>query len=493
MKNYYTTKGTIWLLMLSIVLFSGHSLAQTYAPLPYYTGFESGSLGTEWTATSSQAGTNIEVIQTGTLTWGGNTAASYAGNYYLGMDHGNGGSYNLNQADLHLNTTGVSNYRIEFEWAEWNDETEVEDGVYISDDGGATFVKVLDLPGAAYPDLTYTHFDMSLDSINSVHGLSFTAQYVIRFQQYDNFYFAGGNDGHMYDEINIYETCATSSSITASTCDSYTVPSGNQTYTSTGIYFDTLVNSVLCDSIITIDLTVNSVPITPLSESACASYTATWGATYSATGVYYDTVPSVLGCDSITMLDLTIFNPSTASYTEQACDSFTSVWGTTYTSSGMYYDTTTNVSGCDSISSLDLTITTTTTATITESVLDSYTAPSGAVYTTSGQYLDTISNAAGCDSIITINLTVQYTGLDELTSEAISGYPNPVSDQFFVAGIDNWDRVKAVYVLDMQGRKILEPNEFGTQGVNVSSLPPGNYILELRYEHGSMKLQFVKN
>ena len=45
-----------------------------------------------------------------------------------------------------------------------------------------------------------------------------------------------------------------SQNITA--CNSYTSPSGQYTYTATGIYSDTIANALGCDSVITIDLTI---------------------------------------------------------------------------------------------------------------------------------------------------------------------------------------------------------------------------------------------
>lgn len=98
------------LALLSVVFAVGVARlsAQTYLPAPYYNGFETGSLGAEWTTFSSQPGINIEVIQSGTLVWNTEVAMAYAGNYFLGMDFGTGGTYNLNQANLHLNLAGAS-------------------------------------------------------------------------------------------------------------------------------------------------------------------------------------------------------------------------------------------------------------------------------------------------------------------------------------------------------------------------------------------------
>jgi alpha-tubulin suppressor-like RCC1 family protein len=59
---------------------------------------------------------------------------------------------------------------------------------------------------------------------------------------------------------NLCPTCVnTTSSLTISACDSYTVPSGNQTVTASGTYFDTISNTGGCDSLITINLTINTI------------------------------------------------------------------------------------------------------------------------------------------------------------------------------------------------------------------------------------------
>lgn len=55
---------------------------------------------------------------------------------------------------------------------------------------------------------------------------------------------------------------ATTDTLTASACDSYTGPSGNFTWTSSGMYTDTLVNAAGCDSLVTIDLTIDQLDLT---------------------------------------------------------------------------------------------------------------------------------------------------------------------------------------------------------------------------------------
>ena len=79
------------------------------------------------------------------------------------------------------------------------------------------------------------------------------------------------------------------------------------TYTISGMYNDTVSNAAACDSIITLDLTVNQSTSSTMTATSCDSYT--WsqnGMTYTISGMYNDTVSNSVGCDSIITLDLTI-------------------------------------------------------------------------------------------------------------------------------------------------------------------------------------------
>lgn len=129
--------------------------------------------------------------------------------------------------------------------------------------------------------------------------------------------------------------------------------------------------------------------------------------TWTTTGMYEDTIPNAAGCDSIISFDLTI-GTNSASLTLSECESYTSPSGLyTWTTSGIYIDTIANMAGCDSIISIDLTIYTPTSSTLSATSCGSYTSPSGLyTWTTSGMYMDTLPNAEGCDSVITVNLTI---------------------------------------------------------------------------------------
>lgn len=203
---------------------------------------------------------------------------------------------------------------------------------------------------------------------------------------------------------------SSSSTINRTVCNSYTSPSGNYVWTISDTYKDTIPNTKSCDSVITIHLTINTLPTSStMNHTACISYISPSGNyTWTASGTYIDTIPNTEGCDSIITINLSINSVSTSSTINQTvCNSYTSPSGNyTWTSSGTYLDTIPNAAGCDSIITINLLVKSTH-STINETACSAYTSPSGNhTWTSSGIYMDTIPNAAACDSIITIDLTI---------------------------------------------------------------------------------------
>lgn len=92
-----------------------------------------------------------------------------------------------------------------------------------------------------------------------------------------------------------------------STCDSYTWIDGNTYTSSNNTATHTLTNAAGCDSVVTLDLTITYSTSGTDVQSACNSYTWIDGNTYTAsnnTATY--TLTNEAGCDSVVTLDLTI-------------------------------------------------------------------------------------------------------------------------------------------------------------------------------------------
>ena len=97
---------------------------------------------------------------------------------------------------------------------------------------------------------------------------------------------------------------------------------------SSGIYPYITTNSVGCDSISNLHLTIYNSDTIYINDSVCESYS--WnGQNYDSSGIYTWVGTNIYGCDSTVYLDLTVLNNSDTSVWIISCDSYT--WnGNTY-------------------------------------------------------------------------------------------------------------------------------------------------------------------
>jgi gliding motility-associated-like protein len=72
------------------------------------------------------------------------------------------------------------------------------------------------------------------------------------------------------------------------------------------VYNDTIPNSVGCDSVIVIDLTVNVETFAEITDTACFKYKSPSGQWIESSGTYVDTIQNIKSCDSIITINLTI-------------------------------------------------------------------------------------------------------------------------------------------------------------------------------------------
>ncbi|MFK7784561.1 MAG: GEVED domain-containing protein [Crocinitomicaceae bacterium] len=165
-------------------------------------------------------------------------------------------------------------------------------------------------------------------------------------------------DGEVEDYAIIIEKMLLVDSTGFSICSNDSVYVGGAWQTSAGVYYDTIAVSPIADSVQITSLGVNSISSSTDIQTECESYT--WpsnGATYTTSGVYTATLVNAAGCDSIITLDLTINASSTTSETIEVCDNYTwPVNGLTYSATGTYSEILTNANGCDSVLTLNLTI-----------------------------------------------------------------------------------------------------------------------------------------
>lgn len=239
---------------------------------------------------------------------------------------------------------------------------------------------------------------------------------------------------------NCTTTCATTSTISPSACVNYISPSGNYTWTTSNTYKDTIQNAAMCDSIITINLTINQPETVNTTASICIGQTYTFGTqtlTDADAGTHTEVFTRTGGlCDSTVNLTLTVVSNYNETATATICEGETYVFGNqNLTASGPYLETFKSIGNCDSIVNLTLTVIPRTYNTITISECNSYTSPSGNyTWTTSNTYNDTILNAANCDSVITINLTIKNSTSASI-SESVCGSYDFLGNNLTASGV----------------------------------------------------------
>ena len=122
--------------------------------------------------------------------------------------------------------------------------------------------------------------------------------------------------------------------------------------TVSGSYSDTIVGgaSNTCDSIVVTGLTVLTKSVGDTLPLIACDSTVWRGTTYTVSGIYTDTIQSTSGCDSVITLDLTINESYDILDTMYRCIGDSALLlGNYQTINGLYIDTLQSVNGCDSL------------------------------------------------------------------------------------------------------------------------------------------------
>jgi riboflavin synthase len=217
--------------------------------------------------------------------------------------------------------------------------------------------------------------------------------------------------------VSLYLTILPSVSATdvIEACDSYTWINGIEYTEDNDVATFTLTNEFGCDSVVTLNLTILSSSSGTDVQTACDSLLWTDGIMYYADNfTATDTFINAAGCDSIVTLNLTINHSNTGTDAQIACDSFVWIDGITY-----YEDndeatfTLANEVGCDSVVTLNLVVNYSSAGTDEKTACQSYEWIDGIEYfedNTSATF--NLINSVGCDSVVTLNLDIIEVNLE---------------------------------------------------------------------------------
>lgn len=220
----------------------------------------------------------------------------------------------------------------------------------------------------------------------------------------------GGCDSIVVNTLNLKPTYNINKNVIICTGDSYKV--GSKTYTATGLYHDTLVSSLLCDSIIHTNLSVVGTIFFNRSLGFCSGDSFFVQKKFQkTTGTYYDTTKTFLNCDSVIVTTLTFYPKYAQIKTKYICLGDSALLGGAYRKvTGAYKDTFKSINLCDSIITTVLYVNNPGYKTINANICSNQFYFAGKQFrNTTGTYYDTFKTNFGCDSFVTTNLTVYPT------------------------------------------------------------------------------------
>jgi hypothetical protein len=283
------------------------------------------------------------------------------------------------------------------------------------------------------------------------------------------------------------------------------------TYTSAGTFLDTLISSG-CDSIFEVHIFNGAPTSSVLNQDACIANGYFFnGSTQYVSGTYHDTLVNSVGCDSLITLHLNIHPHLTTTITDTFCQ-YPQINGVTYTQSGTYTQALTDMYGCDSTLILHLTINPIL-ASISQTGSQLTAIPTGVTYqwlkcspyqvlpgATSSVY-NTGSNG-GYAVVSTINgcsdtsVCVQVTGVgvdEQNLDESVILYPNPVSDMVQLnspVGFQN--AVIRLFAADGRLLRTCPPVTVNDIKISMQNYADGFYVIEISQDNALIRKKLCK-
>jgi gliding motility-associated-like protein len=234
--------------------------------------------------------------------------------------------------------------------------------------------------------------------------------------------------------LNLTVNAFVSNNLDIAICTGTSITIGTHTYNQSGNYSDTLKTSQNCDSIVNLKLLVADTLKENISRTICEGDTAfVAGQQFTTEGIHLINLKAQAGCDSLVILNLIILKTKRNTINKTICEGETFVVGTTnFNATGTYTITLISSQNCDSIVTLNLTVNRNTSFQITRIICDGESVTIGSsIYSTSGNYTDTLLNSLNCDSIIFLNLTVLPNSITNLTPSICEGSSFTVGDSIF--------------------------------------------------------------
>ena len=324
---------------------------------------------------------------------------------------------------------------------------EVQDGW--SSDNGYIFGWELALSSEMLPDMPFelayatadgpwiTALSDSLFQIDPPTDLDHDTTIVYTFTVYDT-------TGCAYDttvSVNFYAIRHTE--LDTVVCEGFVW--NDSLHTTSGQYVRHFVSAVGCDSVSTLNLTVNNptdttVSIVVLENALPYQYN---DSTYVEAGTYTQYLTNVAGCDSVLTVVFDVIENVSVSLDSTICESeLPVIWNDSiFTAAGTKTTTILAHTGADSTITMTLTVIPTTYSTLDTAIVENalpcqY---NEILYFEAGTYTQYLTNSSGCDSILTLTLTV-YPNVTISVDSAVCENTLPFTwngVEFLAAGTDS--------------------------------------------------------
>ena len=302
---------------------------------------------------------------------------------------------------------------------EFGDLQLTESGSYVD-----SLISTIGCDSVVFLDLLVHEIQYSSDNVEICAGdtILFHGQILTTAGSYlDTLASSTGCDSIVSLDLIVHDVYNTM--ISHSICEGDTVNVAAKQYFTTGSFVDTLTSQFGCDSILHIEVEVREIRYAEISSTICNDIMYNFnGLELDQSGVYVDTLISSIGCDSIITLTLEVVPVKTHTFVKQVCTNQTyTFFGQVYAETGIYTDTTQATNGCDSIVTVDLRIVDVIEVDIADTICEGEIAVyNGISYDQTGDYLDTLTSVGGCDSVMHISLFVapiERTSLSETICE----------------------------------------------------------------------------
>ncbi|GAB5554967.1 MAG: hypothetical protein Sapg2KO_45580 [Saprospiraceae bacterium] len=156
----------------TVIAYLSAIAANSFTTIPYATSFESGQIDAKYWTTNTESGEGIVTVT--------NQYEPQTGTYHLAFGNANDQTPSTNSAELYLNLEDIiKDVILSFSLKSFDTVAHPQDGIYLSNDAGENFSKVFDfqdIPGV------YTDYSLNLSELTETADLTFTDQFVIRFQ-----------------------------------------------------------------------------------------------------------------------------------------------------------------------------------------------------------------------------------------------------------------------------------------------------------------------